>query len=328
MECPQITHTWTTTLSEHSTLYFSWFPQAWFPLPTDPFTDGFATSFADGTVRVFAFNSKAGDPFENTPNQTGDPEGGVCWEYLPERRQGIEPWLIVLSSYKNRAVNGRKESFLWIGDDMGSFWQQSYILPEAENGGQLSDNLEDDFRLCEQHASSSLNDGGRHHQAGVTAILPLPISDLVNQAPIVLTGSYDEFIRVYHATGRGAVLAEKRLGGGVWRLQVISDETVVVDRVSATSGVSIVQTRFLVLASCMHAGTRIVRVTWERKRGKADDNDEVGDWQIEILAQFTEHESMNYASSIWRGGTRAQQDVVCISTSFYDKRLCLWRAQI
>lgn len=57
----------------------------------------------------------------------------------------------------------------------------------------------------------------RIHQAGVTYILPLS-SDLL------LTGSYDDHIRLISApaAGRRQVLAETDLGGGVWRLKILS----------------------------------------------------------------------------------------------------------
>lgn len=58
------------------------------------------------------------------------------------------------------------------------------------------------------------------HNAGVTAILPL--SD-----ELVVTGSYDDHVRLIYAplVGRRRVLAERNLGGGVWRLKMIeSDE--------------------------------------------------------------------------------------------------------
>ena len=65
----------------------------------------------------------------------------------------------------------------------------------------------------------------------------------------------------------------------------------------------------VLLCSCMHAGTRIVKLV----RGSD------GAWSFEVLAKFEEHRSMNYGSDV-QPGTR---DVV--STSFYDKLMCLWR---
>lgn len=75
---------------------------------------------------------------------------------------------------------------------------------------------------------SSMNDAQDHtllwqdrkiHQAGVTAILPLG-------SGLVLTGSYDDTIRIISApsVGRRQVLAEENLGGGVWRLKLLNAE--------------------------------------------------------------------------------------------------------
>jgi diphthamide biosynthesis protein 7 len=61
----------------------------------------------------------------------------------------------------------------------------------------------------------------RSHQAGVTAILPLASGD-----NILITGSYDDNIRVLHAPlqGRKQVLAEENLEGGVWRLKLLTED--------------------------------------------------------------------------------------------------------
>ncbi|KEQ67727.1 WD40 repeat-like protein [Aureobasidium melanogenum CBS 110374] len=137
----------------------------------------------------------------------------------------------------------------------------------------------------------------RAHNAGVTAILPL-----ANEPNILITGSYDDNIRILSCPqiGRKQVLAEENLEGGVWRLKLLTS--------SPNDG------KYMVLASCMHAGTRIVAVT----------KDEGGEWGIEVLARFEEHKSMNYGSDVQPGSTDGGEQTV-ISTSFYDKLLCLWR---
>jgi diphthine methyl ester acylhydrolase len=59
----------------------------------------------------------------------------------------------------------------------------------------------------------------RTHHAGVTAILPLTDELLV-------TGSYDDHVRLILAPaagGRRQVLAERDLGGGVWRLKLVGE---------------------------------------------------------------------------------------------------------
>ena len=69
----------------------------------------------------------------------------------------------------------------------------------------------------------------------------------------------------------------------------------------------------------MHAGARILEVRRE----------EGGEWHIDVMAKFVEHGSMNYAST-----ARASYDAagaksfIIVSTSFYDKKLCVWEAKI
>lgn len=77
-----------------------------------------------------------------------------------------------------------------------------------------------------------------------------------------------------------------RLDGGVWRLQRRGN-------------------RNDVLASCMHAGSRVLSL--EKDGG------------ISVLAKFSEHESMNYGSDV-------HPEVLdrFVSCSFYDKRVCVW----
>lgn len=100
----------------------------------------------------------------------------------------------------------------------------------------------DDSALCRhglsvRPVSGSLNDGNipshryefhepirdtKTHMAGVTAILPL--QPIYHGEQVLLTGSYDEYVRVLlpvEGGSRPKLLAEARLGGGVWRLKTL-----------------------------------------------------------------------------------------------------------
>lgn len=145
------------------------------------------------------------------------------------------------------------------------------------------------------------------HGAGVTAILPLHSDE---QRGLVLTGSYDDHIRLINApaAGRRTVLAEMNLGGGVWRLKRLDVQT------TSVIPADQVPTEVLLLASCMHAGTRIVSLSQSGKN----------EWQFEVLAQFEEHKSMNYGSDCQPGLNEKGQRTF-VTTSFYDRLLCLWR---
>ena len=155
------------------------------------------------------------------------------------------------------------------------------------------------------------------HTAGVTAILPLPLT-LEDQSGVVVTGSYDDCLRVYsiHPQVNGIMirppklLAEKNLGGGVWRLKLVS-----IGMAPRESDDSEAHWSALVLASCMHAGTRVLEVRGDH-----------GDYcEINVLGRFEKHKSMNYGSDFQPGTERYGRTLHCVSTSFYDRLLCVWK---
>jgi diphthamide biosynthesis protein 7 len=151
------------------------------------------------------------------------------------------------------------------------------------------------------------------HQAGVTAILPLHLD---NQNGLVVTGSYDDCIRLLRvsAAGQRKVLAESNLGGGVWRIKLLERNPTL----PANHGVEKWRsepppTELLLLVSCMHAGTRVVKLS---RTGE--------EWGFEVLAKFEEHQSMNYGSDC-QPGTGKSGKRTFVTTSFYDRLLCMWR---
>jgi len=115
------------------------------------------------------------------------------------------------------------------------------------------------------------------HGAGVTAILARAGEEL-------WTGSYDEMLRVWDLRSRMRAVEEKGLGGGVWRLHEMRGGRV--------------------LASCMHAGARVV------ERAEAG---------VEVVARWEENESMNYG-----GHVHPNVPGVVASCSFYDKKVAVW----
>ena len=68
----------------------------------------------------------------------------------------------------------------------------------------------------------------------------------------------------------------------------------------------------------MHAGVMILEVR----------RDEDGKWFICVTGEFKEHESMCYASDGRPYGVKEVEGFNVISTSFYDKKLCVWGAEI
>ena len=300
---PNIQHIWTKQVHEDPSipaLFLAWTPDNWF---SNPSADGFAVTFSDSRTSVFG-----------TVKDTTDADGFDEWGSF-EAKQMIEVWYVALAALDQSSSESEKDNdvvpFMYTGNDFGSLHTRRFV-------GYAEKELDDDEPLAPLLLEH--DDRARHHTAGVTAILQMPVP-LVDDAPILLTGSYDEGLRVYHATRRGDVLAEESLGGGVWRLQLLNTTE---NQVSDSAK----ELHFLVLASCMHAGTRVVRVTRKQE-------DQASEWSIEVLVEFTEHESMNYASDMWKGpGSKTSNEpkttseVLCVSSSFYDRRVCVWKAKV
>jgi diphthamide biosynthesis protein 7 len=213
-----------------------------------------------------------------------------------------------------------------VGKHDAEAWTLAF-LPDGE--GILAGGDDSAIRMIElsEDHDHAANDGSeRHvaarytswadkkiHGAGVTAILPLHVDD---EKALVVSGSYDDNIRLLSisATGQRRVLAESNLGGGVWRLKLLSRTP----NLPANHGVEKWRsepppTEIVLLVSCMHAGTRVVKLS---KSGE--------EWKFEVLFKFEEHESMNYGSDAQPMKDKQGRTTV-ISTSFYDRLLCLWR---
>ena len=200
-------------------------------------------------------------------------------------------------------------------------WCIAFSPPSAEKPSQVTAYCGGDDSML-RYISSNWNDNDESpvetpyspitikgtHSAGVTAILPLPLL-VEGKGRIVVTGSYDDYLRVFfisdlhdsYGLKRVELLLEENLGGGVWRLDLVQiheqDESMTI----------------LILASCMHAGARLVEL---RTADKIE-------WSCKVLARFEEHKSMNYGSDFVR--PVEGDELQCVSTSFYDRLLCLWK---
>ena len=85
----------------------------------------------------------------------------------------------------------------------------------------------------------------------------------------------------------------------------------------------------------MHAGTRVIRLRGVKtelgsnEAGVANADSVTWEYEFEIVARFEEHESMNYASDVQplvtTSGALMTTGRTVVSTSFYDKLMCLWR---
>ncbi|BCS14937.1 hypothetical protein ALUC_70170S [Aspergillus luchuensis] len=291
-------------------LYLAWLPAGWHSTTTSTSTTnpegeteyGFAVTFSDGLTTIFNTN------LSSLPNSFS-----IAEESSYPATQQIEVWFVAAATYPPPQSDGDKMRYIFTGSDFGSLHTRYLPAPCKRT------NSEDEDEAQASTPILSHDDRARHHTAGVTAILPLPVP-MTDGAPWLLTGSYDESLRVYHASRRGEVLGEIGLGGGVWRLQILSTQS---RTLNGEEGVK--EWEFLVLASCMHAGTRVVKV-----RVVGGESGELKECEMEVLAEFTEHQSMNYASDVWNlGGNHGEgRELVVVSSSFYDRRVCVWRVNV
>jgi len=198
-------------------------------------------------------------------------------------------------------------TFAWSGRDDEQrycFYSGGDDSVLCKTGGSMNHQEREDVVL--QVLLNELSRDTKTHSAGVTAILPTMARETGGQQ-VVITGSYDEHVRVLllrSGIERSQVLAERRVhGGGVWRLKSLGLEQ------DSDGTVSI-----KILASCMHAGTRILEI---HRSGS-------GVWSVQVVAQLLEHGSMNYASDIRTSLPSENPGMTVLSTSFYDRKICFW----
>lgn len=133
------------------------------------------------------------------------------------------------------------------------------------------------------------------HKMGVCCIAKSP-----SDPNTLLTGSYDEYLRVWDVRSISKPVNETSicLGGGVWR---IKHHPVVPD---------------LVLTACMHNGFAVVKITGEK---------------AEVIESYSKHGSLAYGADWQRGkfckeGKRESN--VVATCSFYDRLVRVWKPEI
>lgn len=218
----------------------------------------------------------------------------------PVLTHDLEAWTVVFSPDVVQSDDGKQTTVtIYSGGDDSALRFTSCLLDKSWQSSSEGDGpLQTQYNACKLTG----------HEAGVTAILPTTVK-MADGGRVVVTGSYDDNIRVFsivdpsetYGMRRAKSLAELNLGGGVWRLKLISQHS------DADNG----SWALRVLASCMHAGARVVDIK----------GDATGSCEIFVISRFEEHKSMNYGSDF-----QLKKPLLCVSTSFYDKLLCTWEA--
>ncbi len=271
---------------------FAWMPQ---PIMRGPSDMSSAVTFSSGEVKLLQLDLN-------------------CDQILSQARiepaHSLEAWTVAFANLSFPLVDGK--SLLTGGDD------STLTLHSIKN--------DDPSGLLQ---TKQLFQDRKSHTAGVTAILPVFAAGRLGlNTQAFVTGSYDEHVRVFTHEERPPykrkIVAELSLGGGVWRLRKLSEHVIEDSQRGYVRSV-------LILASCMHAGVRIIRVIRRQPKQKSE---EWCNWEIDVVGQFTKgHESMCYgADSVdvkrlidrpcYDDGHRRES--VVVSTSFYDKKICVW----
>ncbi|KAL9114122.1 MAG: hypothetical protein Q9227_001894 [Pyrenula ochraceoflavens] len=182
------------------------------------------TGSDDGSVRIYTID-----------RTTRQPIPGTAYLQLDPHTQ--EAWYAAFSPTANLLFTG--------GDDLAF---NAHLLPPSKH-----------WQDPEVQAIEAWSDT-RTHGAGVTSILPLDHFFPTPTHFVLLTGSYDESIRLFTITTTPApkktLEAEHPLGGGVWRLKQLGHTWY--DPPSPT--IPGERRCTLVLASCMHAGVRVLSI--------------------------------------------------------------------
>lgn len=122
------------------------------------------------------------------------------------------------------------------------------------------------------------------HVAGVTSFLSYAENRLIS-------GSYDENLRIFDTRNWRMPLSETPLQGGIWRIRLSKCDSQ------------------LLLCACMYKNFSVCRVN------ETKDN-------AESIAELNTHSSICYGAD-WSPNRRCDEKQVIITCSFYDKKLCI-----
>jgi diphthine methyl ester acylhydrolase len=297
---------------------FAWDPH---PVTADPNNMSFAVTFSSGEVKLFGVKQHM-----KPKNQY---DFRIMYEASIDPGHMLEAWTVVFADLSSFEENGR--TLLTGGDD--SILAFHSIQSDSDSG---------------KWRATQLFQDRKSHTAGVTAILPIfDTNQTLPTIRVFVTGSYDEHLRVFtleeSLPQKRKIVADIPLGGGVWRLRKMADCPEEEDQGFLVSSV-------LLLACCMHAGIRIVRIIRRISQNMSQDSCR---WEIDVIGKFTErHDSMCYAADSVDGrklvtdndeedsatralasrkrsgqldhGDEPPRDFIVVSTSFYDKKICVW----
>lgn len=137
----------------------------------------------------------------------------------------LEAWMMAFTPESLNVLSGGDDMVLQcshVADDDGDDDDDDESEAEEEEEEQKEDKVEDEQHIqkTNKNKTNLLWQNRKLHHAGITAILPL-------SETLIITGSYDDHIRLLQlpkipGDTRPQLLAELNLGGGVWRLKLLT----------------------------------------------------------------------------------------------------------
>lgn len=135
----------------------------------------------------------------------------------------LEAWMMTFTPESLNVLSGGDDMVLQcshVADDDGDDDDESEEDAEQEEEDEVEDEQHVQKTNKNKNKTNLLWQNRKLHHAGITAILPL-------SETLIITGSYDDHIRLLQlpkiAGGtRPKLLAELNLGGGVWRLKLLT----------------------------------------------------------------------------------------------------------
>lgn len=135
----------------------------------------------------------------------------------------LEAWMMTFTPESLNVLSGGDDMVLQCShvadgdDDDGDDESEE---EEAEQEEEVEDEDEQHIQKTNKNKTNLLWQNRKLHHAGITAILPL-------SETLIITGSYDDHIRLLQlpkipGDTRPKLLAELNLGGGVWRLKLLT----------------------------------------------------------------------------------------------------------
>ncbi|GMI71475.1 hypothetical protein like AT5G63010 [Hibiscus trionum] len=254
-----------------------------------------AQADADGYLRIYSL--------EGSSNEE-KPRGGFLSEVSGERISSSmclfldwNPLATSISvglsdgsvSIVNIAESGIEKLQEWKAHDF-ELWTTCFDIHQPQLVYTGSDDCKFSCWDIRDSPSERVFQNSKVHKMGVCCIAKSP-----TDPNTILTGSYDEYLRVWdlRSISRPVNEASVCLGGGVWRIK----------HHPFVSG--------LVLAACMHNGFAIVKI---------------GEKKPEVVEAYSQHDSLAYGADWQRVKIlpEGKSKSTVATCSFYDRLLRLW----